>query len=170
MKALLSVIFWKLGVVCHILKIGGRENCLQIDIKLEQHYLKSKNFTMKGTMWVPITLVYKFVIQNLRLSLIVWLLTMPVKSHTCPIYMNWVGSSPKKSLQASWVRLTQAKCANVLLSLSFSHVIRPNLSRSRTPIMGSLSTRVFETRTATGREHSVCQDSGVSHIFNTNHP
>ena len=30
---------------------------------------------------------------------------------------------------------------------------------------GSLSTRVFETRTATGREHSVCQDSGVSHIF-----
>ena len=32
-------------------------------------------------------------------------------------------------------------------------------------IVGSLSTRVFETRTATGREHSVCQDSGVSHIF-----
>ena len=32
-------------------------------------------------------------------------------------------------------------------------------------IIGSLSTRVFETPTATGREHSVCQDSGVSHIF-----
>ena len=31
--------------------------------------------------------------------------------------------------------------------------------------LGSLSTRAFETRTATGREHSVCQDSGVSHIF-----
>jgi len=32
-------------------------------------------------------------------------------------------------------------------------------------IIGSLSMRAFETRTATGREHSVCQDSGVSHIF-----
>ena len=30
---------------------------------------------------------------------------------------------------------------------------------------GSLSTRVFETRTATGREHFTCQDSGVSQIF-----
>ena len=35
---------------------------------------------------------------------------------------------------------------------------------SRT-ILGSLSTRVFETRTATGREHFACQDSGVSQIF-----
>ena len=32
-------------------------------------------------------------------------------------------------------------------------------------LIGSLSTRVFETRTATGREHFACQDSGVSHIF-----
>ena len=32
-------------------------------------------------------------------------------------------------------------------------------------VLGSLSTRVFETRTPTGREHSVCQDSGVYHIF-----
>ena len=31
--------------------------------------------------------------------------------------------------------------------------------------LGSLSTRVFETRTATGREHSMCQGSGFSHIF-----
>ena len=31
--------------------------------------------------------------------------------------------------------------------------------------IGSLSTRVFETRTATGRENFVCQDSGVSQIF-----
>ena len=31
--------------------------------------------------------------------------------------------------------------------------------------VGSLSTRVFETRTATGREHFVCHDSGVSQIF-----
>ena len=31
--------------------------------------------------------------------------------------------------------------------------------------LGSLSTHAFETRTATGREHSVCQDSGVSQIF-----
>ena len=30
---------------------------------------------------------------------------------------------------------------------------------------GSLRTRVFETRTATGGEHFACQDSGVSHIF-----
>ena len=32
-------------------------------------------------------------------------------------------------------------------------------------VIGSLSTRVFETRTATGREHFACQDSGVSQIF-----
>ena len=31
--------------------------------------------------------------------------------------------------------------------------------------LGSLSTRVFETQTATGREHFACQDSGVSQIF-----
>ena len=31
--------------------------------------------------------------------------------------------------------------------------------------LGSLSTRVFETRTATGREHVTCQDSDVSQIF-----
>ena len=29
----------------------------------------------------------------------------------------------------------------------------------------SLSTRVFETRTATGRENFACQDSGVSHFL-----
>ena len=32
-------------------------------------------------------------------------------------------------------------------------------------ILGSLSTRVFEARTATGREHFALQDSGVSQIF-----
>ena len=32
-------------------------------------------------------------------------------------------------------------------------------------IIGSLSTRVFETRTATGREHFTCQDRIVSQIF-----
>ena len=32
-------------------------------------------------------------------------------------------------------------------------------------ILGSLSTRVFETRTATGREYFASQDSGVSQIF-----
>ena len=31
--------------------------------------------------------------------------------------------------------------------------------------LGSLSTRVFETGTATGREHFVCQDSVVFQIF-----
>ena len=31
--------------------------------------------------------------------------------------------------------------------------------------VGSLSTRVFETRTATGREHFACQDRIVSQIF-----
>ena len=31
--------------------------------------------------------------------------------------------------------------------------------------LGSLSMRVFETRTATGKEHVVSQDSGVSQIF-----
>ena len=33
------------------------------------------------------------------------------------------------------------------------------------PIIGNLSTRVFETRTATGREHFACQESGISQIF-----
>ena len=32
-------------------------------------------------------------------------------------------------------------------------------------LLGSLSTRVFETRTATGKEYFACQDSGVSQIF-----
>ena len=32
-------------------------------------------------------------------------------------------------------------------------------------VLGSLSTRVFETRRATGREHFICQDIGVSQIF-----
>ena len=31
--------------------------------------------------------------------------------------------------------------------------------------LGSLSTRVFETRTATGRKHFACHDSGVFQIF-----
>ena len=31
--------------------------------------------------------------------------------------------------------------------------------------LGSLSTRVLETRTTTGREHFACQGSGVSQIF-----
>ena len=31
--------------------------------------------------------------------------------------------------------------------------------------IGSLSTRVFETRTATGREHFACQDNVVPQIF-----
>ena len=53
-KTLLSVVFSNLG---------DRENCLQVDIKLEQHYLKSKNFTMKGTMLLGVTLVYKFVVH-----------------------------------------------------------------------------------------------------------
>ena len=34
-----------------------------------------------------------------------------------------------------------------------------------TGIFSSLSTRVFETQTATGREHFACQGSGVSQIF-----
>ena len=53
-KTLLSVVFWNLG---------DSENFLQVDIKLEQHYLRSKNFTMKGTMLVGVTLVYKFVVH-----------------------------------------------------------------------------------------------------------
>ena len=32
-------------------------------------------------------------------------------------------------------------------------------------VLGRLSTRVFETRTATGREYFTCQYSGVSQIF-----
>ena len=32
-------------------------------------------------------------------------------------------------------------------------------------LLGSLSMRVFETRTSTGREHFACQDNAVSQIF-----
>ena len=32
-------------------------------------------------------------------------------------------------------------------------------------LIGNLNTPVFETRTATGREHFACQDSGISQIF-----
>ena len=32
-------------------------------------------------------------------------------------------------------------------------------------LLGRLTTRVFETRTATRRAHFACQDSGVSQIF-----
>ena len=39
------------------------------------------------------------------------------------------------------------------------------MSQEFQPVLRSLSTRVFETRTATGREHFACQDSGVSQIF-----
>ena len=35
----------------------------------------------------------------------------------------------------------------------------------RRPKLGSLSTRIFETRTATGKEHFASQGSGVSQIF-----
>ena len=38
------------------------------------------------------------------------------------------------------------------------------VSKMRVLILGSLSTRVFEARTATGREHFACQNSGVSQI------
>ena len=38
-------------------------------------------------------------------------------------------------------------------------------AREHFATLGSLSTRVFETRTATGKEHFAFQDSGFSHIF-----
>ena len=38
-------------------------------------------------------------------------------------------------------------------------------SSPQVKIKGSLSKRIFETRTATGREHFTCQDGGVSKIF-----
>ena len=51
-----------------------------------------------------------------------------------------------------------------LVNKFVSSTFRAGVMCHSSPI-GNLSTRVFETRTATGREHSVCQDSGVSHIF-----
>ena len=44
-------------------------------------------------------------------------------------------------------------------------VICHALPQALVKIIGSLSTRVFETRTATGRENFAYQDSGVSQIF-----
>ena len=49
-----------------------------------------------------------------------------------------------------------------------AHFRLPSASQTRaclSSLIGSLRTRVFETRTATGREHFECQDSGVSQIF-----
>ena len=47
---------------------------------------------------------------------------------------------------------------------NFHMLARSSLSSSFLSL-GSLSTRVFETRTATGREHFACQGSGFSQIF-----
>ena len=66
-KTLLSVISWKLGVVSHILKVGGRlsyfENWGTVEIFCKVTSNLSKNFTMKGTMSLAIALVYKFVVH-----------------------------------------------------------------------------------------------------------
>ena len=42
---------------------------------------------------------------------------------------------------------------------------KPGSLESSQIILGSLSMRVFEMRTATGKEYFVSQDSGVSQIF-----
>ena len=46
-----------------------------------------------------------------------------------------------------------------------SYPIRYHLPCLVLETIGSLSMRVFEMQTATGREHFACQDSGVSQIF-----
>ena len=50
----------------------------------------------------------------------------------------------------------------VLYPLSLTDICYPDTRRHA---LGSLSTGDFETRRATGREHFVCQESGVSQIF-----
>ena len=45
------------------------------------------------------------------------------------------------------------------------HVTHARVTRVISITIGSLSTRVFEKGTATGREHFACQGSGVSQIF-----
>ena len=47
-------------------------------------------------------------------------------------------------------------------TLSSKHTYRPMRERVEAQLLGSLITRVFETRTAIGKEHFACQDSGVS--------
>ena len=49
-----------------------------------------------------------------------------------------------------------------LLDLWKPHNINKELTEVTEQRLGSLSTRVFETWTSTGREHFSCQDSGVS--------
>ena len=49
-------------------------------------------------------------------------------------------------------------CFLVMACVSYSRAQLKTLS-------SLLNTRVFETRTATGREHIACQDSGVSQVF-----
>ena len=46
-----------------------------------------------------------------------------------------------------------------------AHILPLIVLRSTIFDIGILSTRVFETRTATGREHFACHDSDVSQIF-----
>ena len=56
-----------------------------------------------------------------------------------------------------------------LLSLFIHSLFYPfesfQIHRDGNHSIGSLSTRVFKTRTPTGREHFKCHDNGVSQIF-----
>ena len=61
---------------------------------------------------------------------------------------------------ASTKRLIMNKTMSWTMQSSSYHFHKVNEE-----LLGSLSTRVFESRTATGREHLPCQDSGVSQIF-----
>lgn len=62
--------------------------------------------------------------------------------------------SPETSDKLQLITQASQKWSNILASAS-----------DVTNTLGGLSTRVFEMRTATGKEHFTCQDSGVFQIF-----
>ena len=62
-------------------------------------------------------------------------------------------------------------CCLAVMSANFYCFEKPEKHEVLAPssvllgLIGSLSTRAFETGTTTQRDHFECQDSGVSHIF-----
>ena len=61
-----------------------------------------------------------------------------------------------------YVRVNAVKPSNLRINLTSGI---KKVGKVIKVILGSLSTRVFETQTATGRGHFSCKDSGVSQIF-----
>ena len=78
----------------------------------------------------------------------------------CRACIVWVTNNrdePRKT--AGLNNFQKPQLQSILLLFSFEH---PCLGPF---VLGSLSKGIYETRTATGREHFTCRDGGVSKIF-----